>query len=195
MSGNPKGFAVGVGCGWFCWGGYGEIGAIWKPERRFLAFCRWCLRWVGGVCACGRWWSVWKPYALCGARDALCLFGELVRLSGGGSCLGWIIAHSETLNVHFSGVMWVLIWIWGNLGCGRAHRNFKRSFCMGGNLGFALLRNFGVLFGRCGNLKGLFGRVKTSVCGAVGNLESAFRGIVKLRGGFLRAWKLGILAH
>ena len=36
----------------------------------------------GSCCACGRWWSVWKPYVLCGARDALCLFGELVRLSG-----------------------------------------------------------------------------------------------------------------
>ena len=23
--------------------------AIWKPERRFLAFCRWCLWWVGVV--------------------------------------------------------------------------------------------------------------------------------------------------
>ena len=53
-------------------------------------------------CACGRWWSVWKPKTLCGARDALCLFGELVRLSGGG-CVWWIIAHSETLNVQIWG--------------------------------------------------------------------------------------------
>ena len=50
-------------------------------------------------------------------------------------------------------------------------------------------------FGVYGNLKGLFGRVKTSVCGAVGNLEGAFRDWWKLRGGRLRVWKLGILAH
>ena len=56
------------------------------------------------MCACGRWWSVWKPYALCGARDALCYFGELVRLSGVSAVWGWIIAHSETLNVQISGV-------------------------------------------------------------------------------------------
>ena len=42
-------------------------------------------------------------------------------------------------------------------------------------------------FGVCGNLKGLFGCVKTLVCGAVGNLESAFRGIWKLRGGRFRS--------
>ena len=50
-------------------------------------------------------------------------------------------------------------------------------------------------FGGYGNLIGSFGRVKTLVCGAVGNLESAFREIWKLRGGRLRVWKLGILAH
>ena len=50
-------------------------------------------------------------------------------------------------------------------------------------------------FGGYGNLKGLFECLKTSVCGAVGNLESAFQEIWKLRGGFLRVWELGILAH
>ena len=48
--------------------------------------------------------AIWKPYALCGARDALCYFGELVRLSGVSAVWGWIIAHSETLNVQFLGV-------------------------------------------------------------------------------------------
>ena len=57
------------------------------------------------------------------------------------------------------------------------------------------LGNFGVLFGGYGNLKGLFWRVKTSVCGAVGNSKSAFREIWKLREWSLRVWKLGILAH
>lgn len=55
------------------------------------------------MCACGRWWSVWEPETLCGARDALCIFGELVMLSGIIAFRGWIIAHSETLNVQFSG--------------------------------------------------------------------------------------------
>ena len=50
-------------------------------------------------------------------------------------------------------------------------------------------------FGVCGNLKVLFECVKTSVCGAVGNLESAFREIWKLRGVVLVVWKLVILAH
>ena len=58
---------------------------------------------------------------------------------------------------------------------------------MCGNLGFVLWRNFGVVLGVCGNLKGLFECVKTSVCGAVGNLESAFWGIWKLRGGRFRS--------
>ena len=66
---------------------------------------------------------------------------------------------------------------------------------MGGNLGFYRLRELNRLFGGYGNLKGLFGRVKTSVCWSVGNLKSAFREIWKLRGGRLRVWKLGILAH
>ena len=93
---------------------------------------------------------------------------------------------------------------------------------MGGNFGFVLWRNFGVVsgyvelgevvlcgwkprlcameklrgaFGGYGNLKGLFECVKTLVFGAVGNLESAFRKIWKLREWSLRAWKLGILAH
>ena len=42
-------------------------------------------------------------------------------------------------------------------------------------------------FGGYGNLKGLFECLKTSVCGAVGNLDSAFREIWKLRGGRFRS--------
>ena len=42
-------------------------------------------------------------------------------------------------------------------------------------------------FGGYGNLKGLFKCLKTLVCGAVGNLESAFRGIWKLRDGRFRS--------
>ena len=37
---------------------------------------------VHGWGACGVWWSVWKPYVLCGARGGFMFFGELVRLSG-----------------------------------------------------------------------------------------------------------------
>ena len=56
-------------------------------ETRKAVFSRlWAVfGWVGIVCACGRWWSVWKPETLCGARDALCYFGKLVRLSGIGA--------------------------------------------------------------------------------------------------------------
>ena len=120
-------------------------------------------------------------------------------------CLEWIIAHSETLNVQ----------IWG---CGvGAYMNMGKPWVCSGALElFRLFRDIwklGVVilhgwkprlcsmeklrgrFGEYGNLKGLFGCVKTSVCGAVGNLESAFGDIRKLRGSFLRVWKLGILAH
>ena len=50
-SGNPKEFARWVWVGRFCLGGYGEIGSIWKPKRRFLAFYGRCL---GGSVVCVR---------------------------------------------------------------------------------------------------------------------------------------------
>ena len=53
-------------------------------ETRKAFFCLLLAVLVVGVrvCACGLWWSVWKPYALCGARGCSMFFGELVRLSG-----------------------------------------------------------------------------------------------------------------
>ena len=60
--------------------------------------------------------------------------------------------------------------------CVRAHRNLEGSFCVGGNLGFMLWRNFGVVSGVCGNLKGLFGCVKTFVRWSVGNFGVLFGG-------------------
>ena len=113
--------------------------AIWKPERWFLAFCRRCL---GGSVVCVRvvvGGLHGNPKCFVG-RVMLCAFsGNSLGFRAVGA-FGWIIAHSETLNVHFSGVVWVLIWIWGNLGCVRARRNLERSFCMGGNLGFCGFR-------------------------------------------------------
>ena len=75
--------------------------------------------------------------------------------------------------------------IWGNLGCVRARWNFlasfgiggnlERSFCMGGNLSFMALVELRGAFGRYGNLKGSFRRVKTSVCDVVGNFGVLYR--------------------
>ena len=77
----------------------------------------------GSCCACGYWWSVWKPKTLCGVRGGLYHFGELVRLSGGRGRSGWIIAHSETLNLQFSGSV---------RGGGYGYRETFAPFCLGG---------------------------------------------------------------
>ena len=57
------------------------------------------------------------------ARGGSMIFGELVRLSGGGSFRGWIIAHSETFNVQFSGSV---------RGCGYEYGETFCPFCRGG---------------------------------------------------------------
>ena len=102
-----------------------------------------------------------NPKRFVGRVVALLFLGNSLGFRAVGA-FGWFIAHSETLNVHFSGVVWVLIWIWGNLGSVRARRNLERSFCMGGNLGFMAFVELRGAFGGYGNLKGLFGRVETS---------------------------------
>ena len=65
----------------------------------------------------------------------------------------------------------------------------------GWKLGFYRLRELNRLFGIGGNLGGSFACVETLVCGALRNLEWASRDRWKLRGGFLRAWELGLLAQ
>ena len=123
---------------------------------------------VGGrVCACGRWWSVWKPKTLCGARGGSIVFGKLVRLSGIRLFRGGLLHTRKPLMCIFRGVQWGGLWIWGDLCPFCRGGNLERLFCARGNLGFYALRE----------------------------LRGTFRDRWKLRGGFLRVWKLGLLAH
>ena len=59
--GNPKGLAVrggSVGCGL---GEYGEMGGYKETEKVVFSLLWAVFDVSGGLCACGCWWSVWKP--------------------------------------------------------------------------------------------------------------------------------------
>lgn len=121
----------------------------------------------GSCCACGRWWSAWKPQTLCGARDALCHFGELVRFSGGGSFRGGLLHIGKPLMCNFRGRFGVVFMDmrkpWARLGAWE--------------LGEVVLHGWKPRFWAFVKLRG------------------DFVGIWKLRGVVLRVWKLGLLAH
>ena len=102
---------------------------------------------IGGLCACGRWWFIRKPKTICGARGGSIIFGELVRLSGGG-CFGVDYCTLGNFECAIFGVRGGAVYRYGETFC---------PFCRGGTWrgcfawvetsAFLRSGNFGVLSG------------------------------------------------
>ena len=205
--GKPERLARWVWVGRFCLGGYGEIGGYMETQKAVLSLLLAVCGWGGVLCV-----------VCCVVVGGL--YGNPMRFVG---CVMLCAFSGNSLGFRAVGTFGVDYCTFRNLECAifvcgvGAYMDMGKPWVRSGALElFRLFRGIWKLgevvlrvwkprlcameklrgrFGGYGNLKGLFECLKTSVCGAVGNLESAFQEIWKLRGGFLRVWELGILAH